>query len=91
MDFIPPIAQPLLLAFAPTFTHPTFERWWLWCMAAIVTPGRRTISNLLRTVNGLVSGHPSSSQRVFSHRRWTLWGLGHAVAPFILPHGGFQG
>jgi hypothetical protein len=43
MDFIPPVAQPLLLAVAPTFTHPTFQRWLLLCVAAIVTPGRRTI------------------------------------------------
>jgi hypothetical protein len=86
MDFLPPIAQPLLLAVAPPFTHPTFQRWLLWCLAAIVTPGRRTISNRLRTVNGLVSGHPSSYQRVFSHRRGTLWGLSHALASFILTH-----
>ena len=50
MDFIPPVAQPLLLAFAATFTHPTFQRWLLLAVAAIVTPGRRTVSNLLRTV-----------------------------------------
>ncbi len=72
MDFIPPVAPPLLRAFAPTFTHPTFQRWLLLCVAALVTPGRRTITNVLRTVNLLVSGHPSSYHRVFSHRRWTL-------------------
>ncbi len=86
MDFIPPVAQPLLLAFAATFTHPTFQRWLLLCVAAILTPGRRTITNLLRTVNILVDGHPSSYHRVFSHRRWTLWGLGHALARFILTY-----
>ena len=84
MDFIPLVAQPLLAAFAPLFTRPTFERWLLLCVAAIVTPGRRTISNLLRTVASLVAGHPSSYHRVFSHRRWTLWGLSHALAHFIL-------
>jgi len=84
MDFIPLVAQPLLLAFAPTFTHPTFQRWLLLCVAAIVTPGRRTITALLRTVQLLVAGHPSSYQRVFSHRRWTLGGLSPAVASFIL-------
>jgi hypothetical protein len=86
MDFIPPVAQPLLLAFAATFTSPTYQRWLLLCVAAIVTPGRRTITNLLRTVQSLVRGHPSSYHRVFSHRRWTLWGLGHALASFILTH-----
>jgi hypothetical protein len=71
MDFIPLVAQPLLAAFAPLFTRPTFERWLLLCVAAIVTPGRRTISNLLRTVTSFVVGHPSSYHRVFSQRRWT--------------------
>jgi hypothetical protein len=52
----------------------------------MVTPGRRTVSNLLRTVTALVTGHPSSYHRVFSHRRWTLWGLSHALASFILIH-----
>jgi hypothetical protein len=56
MDFIPLLAQPLLLAFAPTFTQPTFQRWLLLCVAAIVTPGRRTMSNLVRTVNSVASG-----------------------------------
>lgn len=86
MDFIPPVAQPLLLAFAATFTQPTFQRWLLFCLAAILTPGRRTVTHLLRTVRALVDGHPSSSHRVFSHRRWTLWGLSHVLASFILPH-----
>ena len=86
MDFIPPVAQPLLLTFAATFTRPTFQRWLLLCVAAILTPDRRTITNLLRTINVLVSGHPSSYHRVLSHRRWTPWGLGHALASFILTH-----
>jgi hypothetical protein len=86
MDFIPPLARPLLLAFSTTFTPPTFRRWLLLCVAAIVTPGRRTITNVLRTVDALVSGHPSSYHRVLSHRRWTLWGLGHSLASFILTH-----
>jgi hypothetical protein len=86
VDFIPLVAQPLLLAFALAFTHPTFQRWLLLCVAASVTPGRRTISNRLRTVQLLVGGHPSSSHRVVSHRRWPLWGLGHALAHFILSH-----
>ena len=86
MDFIPLIAQPLLLAFAATFTHPTFQRWLLLLAAAILTPGGHTITNLLRTVSVLATGHPSSYHRVFSHRRWALWGLGRALAGFILTH-----
>lgn len=86
VDFIPSLAQPLLLAFAPSFTQPTFQRWLLLGIAAIVTPGRRTISNLLRTVQLLADGHPSSYHRVFSQRRWTLWGVSQALASFILTH-----
>ena len=84
MDFIPPVAQPLPLTFAATVTHPTFQRWLLLCVAAILTPGRRTITNLLRTINVLVSGHPCRSPRVFSHRRWTVWSLGYALASLSL-------
>ena len=87
MDFIPPLAQPLLLAFAATFTHPTFQRWLLLLVAAILTPGGHTISNLLRTVSLLAAGQPSSYHRVFSHRRWAVWGVGRALAGFILTHG----
>ena len=53
MDFLPPVAQLLLLTFAVTFTSPTFQRGLLLCMAAMLTPGRRTITNLWRTVNVL--------------------------------------
>lgn len=86
MNFIPLVAQPLLLGFAAAFTEPTFERWLLLLVAALLTPGRHTISNLLRTLSPVASGHPSSYHRVFSHRRWSLWGLGRALARFILEH-----
>ena len=86
MDFIPSVAQPLLLGFALAFTQPTFQRWLLLLVAALLTPGRHTISNLLRTLSPLTLGHPSSYHRVFSHRRWSLWPLGRALARFILEH-----
>ena len=86
VDFIPALAQPLLLAFATTFTQPTFPRWRLLGIAAIVTPGRRTVSNLLRTVQCLADGHPCSYHRVFSRRRWTLWGVSQALVGVILTH-----
>ena len=58
MVFIPIVAQPLLQAFAVAFTQPTFQRWLLLLVAALLTPGRRTVSNVLRTVHSLVVGHP---------------------------------
>jgi len=53
-------------------------------LAAIVTTGRRTTSNLLRLAGELASGHPSSYHRVFSHRRWSLWPLARAMAALLL-------
>jgi hypothetical protein len=86
MVFIPIVAQPLLQAFAVAFTQPTFQRWLLLLVAALLTPGRRTVSNVLRTVHSLVVGHPSSYHRVFSSRRWSAWRLSRTLTTFILTH-----
>src|SRR5262249_44039547 len=56
----------LLQPLAPAFTAPTFRRFALLALAAILTVGRRTISNLLRTTRGLACGDPSSYHRVLS-------------------------
>ena len=40
---LPPEAGPLLAAFAPLFTQPTFDRFATLTAAAILTPGRHTI------------------------------------------------
>src|SRR5512135_3741549 len=84
MSILPKAAQPLLHAFAGAFTPPTFKRFFTLMLGAVLTTGRRTITNLLRAVGGLAPGHPSSYHRVFSRRRWSLWTLGHALADFIL-------
>ena len=72
MSSIPPAAEPLIHEFASAFTRPTFQRFVILLFAAILTLGRRTVTNLLRTVHALAPGHPSSYHRVFSKRRW-LW------------------
>jgi hypothetical protein len=78
------VAGDLLGALAAAFTRPTAERFAVLLMAAILTTGCRTILNLLRTVNALAPGHPSSYHRVFSQRRWSLWRLGRALAGYLL-------
>ena len=55
-------------------------------LAALLTPGRRTVTNVLRTVHGLVVGHSSSYHRVFSHRRWSAWRLSRTLTTFILTY-----
>ena len=84
MSLLPRAAQPLLESFSGAFTRPTFKRFLTLMLGAVLTTGRRTITNLLRSVRGLAPGHPSSYHRVFSRRRWSLWSLGHALADFIL-------
>jgi len=71
---------------AGAFTRPTFGRFTLLLLAAILTTGRRTITNLLRTVQTLAPGHPSTYHRVLSRRRWRPWRLSRGLAAFILRH-----
>jgi len=86
MLVIPSFAQPLLGQFAAVFLQPTYRRFLLLLVAAILTTGRRTVSNLLRSVPGLAPGDPSSYHRVFSRRRWSALLLARLLAKFILDH-----
>ena len=71
MESIPAAALLLLQEFAPAFTQPTYRRFTLLALAAILTTGRHTVANLLRTVGHLAPGDPSSYQRVLSQARWS--------------------
>jgi hypothetical protein len=84
---IPSFAQPLLGQFAPVFLQPTYQRFLVLIVAATLTTGRRTISNLLRALPGLAPGDPSSYHRVLSKRRWSSLRLARILAKFILDHG----
>ena len=53
-------------------------------VAAVLTTGRRTVSNLLRTAAELATGHASSYHRVLSKRRWSSLRLARLLAGFIL-------
>ncbi len=68
---LPPEAQPLHDALAPAFTRPTFRRFLVLAGSAILTVGRRTIANLLRTAAPLAAGHPTTFQRVLSSASWS--------------------
>lgn len=79
-------AVSLLREFAPAFTRPTFARAVVLALAAILTVGRRSVQNLLRTAGALAPGHPSSYHRVLSQRAWSLLPLGRALTAHILRH-----
>jgi hypothetical protein len=83
---IPEFAQPVLGLFAPAFYHPTYQRVLVLLLAAVLTTGRRTVSNLLRTAAGLARGDASSFHRVLSRRRWSTLALARILTRFILEH-----
>jgi hypothetical protein len=83
---LPAEAGPLLWALCPAFTYPTFDRFTTLMAAAILTPGRRTVANLLRTLGALAPGHRTSYQRVLSAASWSGLRLGLRLAHFLLRH-----
>ena len=84
MSTLPDFAHPVLSSFAPAFYHPTYQRFLVLILAAILTTGRRTVSNLLRTAAGLAKGDPSSFHSVLSRRRWSSPALARILIRFIL-------
>lgn len=79
-------AAPLLAAVQPVFTQPTFRRFTLLMAAALLTTGRRTVANLLRTLGPLAQGHPSTYQRLFSAASWSGLQLACHLARFVVCH-----
>jgi hypothetical protein len=83
---IPIWAIPVLTMFRPAFSTPTYHRFLVLVLAAVLTTGRRTITNLLRTAREKAPGHMSSYHRVFSYRRWSAWALARLLLTFLLDH-----
>jgi hypothetical protein len=74
----------------PAFTQPTFARFTTLALAAVLTTGRRTAANLLRTAGTSAPGHRTSYQRVLS-ASWSGLHLACLLARFavrrLLPAG----
>jgi hypothetical protein len=68
------------------FSRPSFLRFVVLALATILTLGKRTVCNLLRTLGVLAPGHPSSYHRFFSHRRWSCWRLARSLTGWVLDH-----
>jgi hypothetical protein len=69
---------------AQALTRPTSRRLVLLALAAILTVGGRTIAHLLRTLDALAPGHPSSYHRALSHRRWSTRRLARRYIAAVL-------
>ncbi len=78
---------PVFSLFESAFTTAaTFARARLLGVAALLTTGRRTVANLLRTVAGLTDGDPSSYHRVLSLAQWSGLSLAALLTRFVLRH-----
>ena len=81
---LPRLARLLCDSLAHAFTTATALRFGLLLVAALLTIGRHTIANLLRTLGPLVPGDSSSYRRVFSQRRWSSWQLARLLANWVI-------
>jgi hypothetical protein len=87
MDSIANQGLPLFDLFKSAFTTTaTFARARLLGVAAILTTGRRTVANLLRTVADLTQGDASSYHRVLCMAQWSTLTLASILARFLLRH-----
>lgn len=84
---VPMGAGPVRTMCRPAFSTPTSHRFLVLALAAVLTTGRRTITNLLRTVRVQAPGQASAYHRVLSRRHWSAWALARAVITFLLDHG----
>jgi len=83
-DQLPKQVHAIFNPLEPAFSRPTHRRFVLLAMAAILTLGGRTITNLVRVLGVLAPGHPSSYHRVFSRNRWSLSALAHRYVAAVL-------
>jgi len=76
---------PLLLAFQPCFTQPSFRSFWALVCAWILCSGRRSLTRVMQAAQLSQFKHYCSFHRFFSKARWNLDELGHRVLRLLLP------
>jgi len=82
---VPQEFKPLLQSIIGTFHRPaTACRFVLFFLAAILTIGDRTVSNVLRLLSLTERVNPSTYHRLFSRRRWQSRPLAFVIAKFVL-------
>src|SRR5262245_48535550 len=85
-DQLPRSARTLLDTLGRAFASTTALRFTLLLAAALLTVGRHTVANLLRTLGPLVPGDGSSYRRLFSRRRWSSWRLARLLVDWVVAH-----
>jgi len=87
----PPALRRLLQTLGSAFTEPTYYRFVALLLAVLLTTGMRTVCNVLRTVEPLAAGHPSSYHRVFSRAAWSPWSLSRRLTQWLIQHFAAEG
>jgi hypothetical protein len=83
-DRVPKQVHAILDPLEPIFSRAIHRRFILLALAAILTLGGRTVTNLLRVLSTLAPGHPSTYHRVFSRDRWSIAALARRYSAAIL-------
>lgn len=81
---LPKAAEPLITPLSVAFTRPTFQRFLLLFVGAILARRQRTVTSILRTLGVLAKGHFSDFHRVLCCRIWSTWPLGKLLAAMVL-------
>jgi hypothetical protein len=81
---LPKAAEPLVSRFSVAFTRPTFQRAVVLMLGAILALRQRTVTNVLRAVGPLATGHWSNFHRVLSRAPWDSRLLGRVLAAMVL-------
>jgi len=84
-DFLVRSFAPLLLAFQPCFTRPSFDSFWALTCAWILCSGRRSLTRVMQSTQLTDFKHYSSFHRFFSQARWNLDDLSRCVFQLLLP------
>lgn len=83
LEVLPQQARSFFDLFAFSFTKPTFLRFVLLSLSAILTVGCRTTANLLRTLGALAPGDSSAYRRFFCQSRWSAASLARTLAGWV--------
>ena len=75
---------PLLLAFQPCFTKPSFSSFWAVACAWILCSGRRSLTHIIQSAQLHRFKHYCSFHRFFSQARWNLDELGQCVFQLLV-------
>jgi hypothetical protein len=81
---LPEAVRDVFDPLAPAFTRPTYRRFVLLALAAILTTGAHTVANLLRTLGRLAPGESSSYNAFLSRGRWSSRALARRLAVMAL-------